>query len=61
MKIDKDQILELLRGQGKHDEADQAGQELPDQVDTDDDEHRGLLGRFGVDPGNLPGGLGTLL
>ena len=35
MNIDKDQILQLLRSQGKNDQASQASSELPDQVDTD--------------------------
>ncbi len=59
MQIDKSQILDLLRSQGKHDQAQQADGELPDQVDTD--QHWGLLGKFGIDPGNLPGGLGEVL
>jgi hypothetical protein len=67
MQIDKDQILQLLRSQGDHDKADQADQELPAQVDTD--EHAGLLSKFGLDPmelvqkfmGGKGGGLGGLL
>jgi len=59
VQIDKSQILDLLRSQGKHDEVQQADGELPDQVDTD--QHGGLLGQFGIDPGNLPGGLGGVL
>jgi len=64
MNIDKSQILELLRAQGDHDKADRAGQELPDQVDTDRD--GGLLDKFGLDIGDLlqkfgGGGLGKLL
>ncbi len=59
MQIDKSQILDLLRSQGKHDQAQQAESELPDQVDTD--QHGGLLSKFGIDPGNLPGGLGGVL
>jgi hypothetical protein len=64
MNIDKDQILQLLRSQGDHDKAQQADQELPDQVDTDRDS--GLLSKFGIDPMDLVkklggGGLGGLL
>ncbi len=67
MQIDKAQILELLRSQGKDQEAQQAHTELPDQVDTD--QHADLLSKFGINPqellakfgGNLPGGLGGLL
>jgi hypothetical protein len=54
MQIDKDAILELLRERGDHERADQAAQELPDQVDTDQD--ASLLDRFGVDPNELMGG-----
>jgi hypothetical protein len=56
MNIDKQQILDLLRQQGNHEQADQAAGELPDQVDTDRDQ--GLLEKFGVNLGmlqNLPG------
>ena len=53
MQFDKSTILDLLRQQGKNDQADQADQELPDQVDTD--QHTGLLQRFGLDPKELLG------
>ena len=71
MNIDKNTILDLLRGNGQHAEADQAATELPDQVDTD--AHAGLLGKFGINPADLiarftgggdgggQGGLGGLL
>jgi hypothetical protein len=62
MEIDKSQIIELLKGLGKHDEASKAESELPDKVDTD--KHGDLLGKFGIDPqdllGKLGGGLGGL-
>jgi hypothetical protein len=65
MNIDKDQIIQLLRQQN-HPQADQAQQELPDQVDTD--QHADLLAKFGLNPqellgklGGLGGGLGNLL
>ncbi|MET3808275.1 hypothetical protein ABIB25_005304 [Nakamurella sp. UYEF19] len=51
MNIDKDTILQFLRGNGQHEQADQAAQELPDQVDTD--QHAGLLSKFGVNPAEL--------
>jgi hypothetical protein len=51
MQIDKDTILGMLREQGKDQEAQQAEQELPDQVDTERD--AGLLSRFGIDPQDL--------
>ncbi len=56
MEIPKEKILDLLRQQGKSDEARQADQELPDEVDPDRDS--GLLGKFGIDPQELLGGLG---
>ena len=69
VQIDKSQILELLRSQGQHDQAQQAESELPDQVDTDRD--GGLLERFGLSPQEIVtklaggglggGGLGGLL
>jgi len=51
MNIDKSSILEMLRGSGQHDQADQAQQELPDQVDTD--QQAGLLGKLGINPPDL--------
>jgi hypothetical protein len=51
MQIDKNAILDLLRERGRHDQASQADQELPDQVDTD--QHADLLQRFGLDPQEL--------
>ena len=51
MQIDKSMILDLLRERGQHDQASQADQELPDQVDTD--QHAGLLEKFGLNPQEL--------
>ncbi|CAN5468346.1 hypothetical protein BH10ACT10_BH10ACT10_28620 [soil metagenome] len=63
MQIDKSQIIELLKSRGDHDKAGQAESDLPDTVDTEAD--AGLLGKLGVDPkdllGGLPGGLGKSL
>ena len=61
MQLDKNMIVDLLRQRGDHQSADQADQELPDRVDTD--QHAGMLERFGLDPkelasrltGGLPG------
>ena len=62
MQIDKEQVLQLLRDKGQHEQADQAQRELPEQVDTD--QHADLLSRFNVDPHDLlnkiGGGLGNL-
>jgi hypothetical protein len=51
LQIDKNTVLDLLRERGQQDQASQAEQELPDQVDTDRD--AGLLQRFGLDPQEL--------
>jgi hypothetical protein len=63
MEIDKDTIVEFLKGQGRDGDAAKAKEELPDKVDHEQD--AGLLSRFGVDPsellGKLPGGLGGKL
>ena len=65
MKIDKDQILQLLRSQGEDGKAQEADQELPGQVDTDNQEHSSILSKLGIDVGDLVkkfagGGLGSL-
>ena len=51
MQLDKSMILDLLRERGQQDQADQADQQLPDQVDTD--QHANLLQQFGLDPQEL--------
>jgi hypothetical protein len=56
MEIDKSQIIELLKSQGDHDKAQQADQELPDQVDTD--QHGDLLSRLGISVPELLSKLG---
>ena len=56
MQIDKDQIISFLRERGDDAKADQAQQELPGQVDTEQDS--GLLAKLGIDPSELLGGLG---
>ena len=64
MNISKDQIVQLLESQGNHDKAQQASQQLPDQVDTGNGQHADLLSKLGVDTGSLGsqlGGLGKLL
>jgi hypothetical protein len=67
VQLDKNMILDLLRQQGDSGKADQAQNELPDQVDTE--QHADLLSKFGLDPQELigklagggGGGLGGLL
>lgn len=56
MEIPKEKILELLRSRGDQDQAEQADQELPDQVDPERDS--GLLSKFGVEPSELLGKFG---
>jgi hypothetical protein len=59
VEIPKDQILQLLRDRGDHDKAQQADQELPDKVDSE--QHGDLLGKFGIDPSDLLGDIGGKL
>ena len=56
MEIPKDKILDMLHQQGKSDQADQAQQELPDQVDPERDS--GLLQKFGLKPQDVLSKLG---
>jgi hypothetical protein len=58
MEIPKDKILELLRQRGDDEKAQQADQQLPDQVDTE--KHRGILDQLGIDPEDLLGSLGGM-
>lgn len=51
MNFDKETILSFLKSNGQTAQADQAAQELPDQVDTD--QHAGLLQKFGINPADL--------
>lgn len=57
MQIPKDKIIEMIKGRGDTDQAAQAESELPEQVDTDQDQ--GLLAKFGINPADLIGGLGN--
>jgi hypothetical protein len=60
VNVSKDQIVQLLETQGDHGKAQQASQQLPDQVDTDNPQHAGLLSKLGVDKDSLGGQLGGL-
>ena len=54
----------MLRSQGKVDQASKASTELPEQVDTDNAQHAGMLSKYGIDPSSLGdklGGLGKIL
>ena len=67
MTIPKDEIMKLIKSRGDQGQADQAQQELPDQVDPE--QHGGMLQKFGLDPqeliqkfaGDKLGGLGGKL
>jgi predicted PhzF superfamily epimerase YddE/YHI9 len=48
VQIDKSAILDMLRKEGQQDQATQAEQQLPDQVDTD--KNADLLQRLGINP-----------
>ena len=56
MEIPKDKILEMIKQQGKGDQADQADKELPDNVDPERDS--GLLEKFGLEPQDVLSKLG---
>jgi hypothetical protein len=51
MEIPKEQVLQLLQDRGDSEQAAEADQQLPDQVDTD--QHADLLSKFGIDPQDL--------
>ncbi len=51
MQFDKETVLNFMRQEGMGQQADQAAQQLPDQVDHE--QHAGLLQSFGVDPKQL--------
>ena len=53
MQIEKQQIIEFLQQQGRGNETQQADQELPQQVDTDNSEHQNLLQKYGINPQDL--------
>lgn len=56
MQIDKQQIINLICSQiqpGSQDQSGQAKQELPQQVETDNQQHQQLLQKFGINPQDL--------
>lgn len=57
MRFDKQEILDLLAQQERHDEWRRARQELPHQVDTEDPAHVELLADIGVAPREIVGQL----
>lgn len=61
MQLDKQQIVNMLKSQlqsGDRGQADQAEQQLPQQVDTDNPQHQQLLQKFGINLQDLIGRLG---
>jgi len=56
MQIDKQTIVDQLRQRGDQDKADQAEQQLPDQVDHE--QHAGVLENLGINPKELLSGKG---
>jgi hypothetical protein len=64
VKLDKQELVTLLRTQGDNDTAEQVEQRLPDEIDTDRD--GGALDDLGLDRTQLMaklagGGFGTTL
>jgi hypothetical protein len=51
MQLDKNDIVDLLRKEGKNEHVQKALQELPDKIDHE--QHADLLLKLGVDPGKL--------
>jgi predicted PhzF superfamily epimerase YddE/YHI9 len=62
MQIPKEQIISLIESRMGGDQAQQASQQLPDQVDHE--QHADLLKKFNIEPSELlqkfAGGLGGL-
>lgn len=54
----KQQIIDFLKSRGEDQKADQASEEMPDQVDTEQDQ--GTLEKFGINPQDLAGSLGDV-
>jgi hypothetical protein len=52
MQIDKQEVVDLLRKEGKNEHAQQALQELPDKIDQEQNAQM-LKQKFGIDPGKL--------
>jgi hypothetical protein len=52
MQLDKSDVIDLLRKEGKNDQVQKALQELPDKIDHE--EHAAMIQqKFGIDPGKL--------
>lgn len=53
MQIDKQQIIDFIREQYDARKAEQADQELPQQVDPENSQHQNILQQLGIDPQEL--------
>jgi hypothetical protein len=52
MQLDKQEVIDLLRKEGKNEHVQKAMQELPDKIDHE--QHAEMLQqKFGIDPGKL--------
>jgi hypothetical protein len=51
MKVDKQQVMEQIRQLGDESKAEQAERELPQEIDTEQDQ--GLLDKLGLDQSML--------
>lgn len=52
MELDKQEVIDLLRKEGKNEHVQKAMEELPDKIDHE--QHAEMLEqKFGVDPGKL--------
>ena len=52
MELDKQEVIDLLRKEGKNEHVQKAMEELPDKIDHE--QHAEMLQqKFGVDPGKL--------
>ena len=52
MQLDKQDIVDLLRKEGKNEHVQKALQELPNKIDHEQHAHM-LQEKFGIDPGKL--------
>ncbi|HYY02814.1 MAG TPA: hypothetical protein VE736_02915 [Gaiellaceae bacterium] len=51
MEIDKQQVIEFLRKEGKNEHVQKALDELPEKIDHE--RHAQMLEKYGIDPGDL--------
>jgi hypothetical protein len=53
MQLDKQQIMQFLRNRGEDQKANQADEQLPQKVDTDNSQHQSILQQLGINPMDL--------